>query len=308
MNKFKYSELIKQLILVLRSFIYFCKTVLYKIINCCFPFITKRCIKIFINKTIEVFKDTVQIISPFETLDIIHTTIKENKKGAYVRFGDGDVFLLTGSNDIYQTSSKELSTEMEETFKLKGDYIFKSLSIHSNLYGKEDKMIEGNHLVNNGLANRLLYNTFQYFVGHKIYSPVALHYCASYKPMIANSFLKTLKKKTILFIGNEEIPEDIVHLLFGDAKHIKTPSKNAYSYIDRVENDSNDYLTKNKKYGVVVIAMGCSGRPLTKRLINKNYNIFIFDFGSLLDGIIGFNSRPWLDIAKIDYKLLLKDL
>ena len=54
--------------------------------------------------------------------------------------------------------------------------------------------------------------------------------------------------------------------------------------------------------------MGCSGRPLTKRLNNKNHNIFIFDFGSLLDGIIGFNSRPWLDITTINYKLLLKDL
>ncbi len=304
MNKFRYSKIIRKL----KLFIYYCKTIIYNIISFLLPFVIKRSIKNFTNNTIEVFKDTLQIVNPVDTLDAIHKTIKENKKGAYVRFGDGDVFLLTGNNDMYQTSSERLSTEMQEAFKLKGDNIFKCLSIHSYLYGKENEMIEGNHLVSNDYANRLLSSTFQYFVGHKIYSPVALHYCASDKPQIANSFLKTLKKKTILFIGNEKIPGDTVRLLFGDAKHIKTSPQNAYNDIDRVENNANSFLNKTKNYGIVVIAMGCSGRPLTKRLNNKNHNIFIFDFGSLLDGIIGFNSRPWLDITKIDYKLLLKDL
>ncbi len=277
-------------------------------INYLFPFVRKRNIDYFIKNTVEIFKDTVQIVSPTDTLNTISKIIEENKKGAYVRFGDGDVYLLNGYEDSYQTSSEKLSGEMQETFKLKGDNIIKCLSIHSYLYGKEEEMFEGNHLVSNDQANKLLYSTFQYFVGHKIYSPIALHYCATHKPLIANSFLKTLKKKTILFIGNEKVSNDTVRLLFGNAKHIKTSPENAYNDIDRVEIEANNFLDKENNYGVVVLAMGCSGRPLTKRLISKNHNIFIFDFGSLLDGIIGFNSRVWLLKTEINYKLLLKDL
>lgn len=308
MNKLLDSKSVRKLKLILSSPGYYYKTLMHKTINCLFPFIRKRNINLFINNTLEIFKETIQIVNPIDTLEIIHKTIKENKKGAYVRFGDGDVYLLKGNDDIFQKSSQKLSLEMREAFKSKGDNIFKSLSIHSNLYGKEDGMYEGNHLVSNELANKLISNTFQYFVGHKIYSPVALHYCATYNPIIANSFLKTLKKKTILLIGNKKIPSNKVQLLFGNAKHIKTSNRNAYKDIDRVEIDAINILNNTQNYGVVVIAMGCSGRPLTKRLIDKNYNIFIFDFGSLLDGIIGFDSRTWLRKSNINYELLLKDL
>ena len=60
-------------------------------------------------------------------------------------------------------------------------------------------------------------------------------------------------------------------------------------------------MENNEKFSVVVIAMGCSGRPLMKRLVKKNFNSYYFDFGSLLDGFNGNISRTWLKLNDIDF-------
>src|SRR4030095_15025233 len=99
--------------------------------------------------------------------------------------------------------------------------------------------------------------------------------------------------QTILFIGNETTPEEIVKKLFGAVKHVKTPAENAYDKIDVIEKEAESIL-KSQESGVVIISMGCSGRILMKRLYKKNYDFFFFDFGSLLDGICGNKTRTWL--------------
>ena len=226
-----------------------------------------------------------------------------------MRFGDGDVYLAAGINDSYQQVSSELSKEMEEAFLMSGEFVYKCLHIHSYQYGYEKEMYLGNHLVKDKFANKILGLTFQYFVGHKIYSHIGLHFAATYSPEIANHFLKALKENCVLFIGNKTVRHETVQLLFGNVPHVKTPSKNAYDCIDEVEKQSLDILNNTKGFGTVVVAMGCSGRPLMKRLFkNKNLNIFLFDFGSLLDGICGDKSRAWLKKEEIDYDVLLKDL
>jgi len=197
---------------------------------------------------------------------------------------------------------------MKEAFLLKGQFIFKSLSIHSIQYGHEKEMYIGNHLVSDQLANKLLRSTFPFFIGHKIFSPISLHFAATYHPHIANVFLKKIKRNCVLFIGNESVPKEKFKLLFGNAKHIKTPTENAFRDIDNIEISAIETLKEINKFGVVVVAMGCSGRPLMKRLVYKNFNIFLFDFGSLLDGICGDNSRTWLKKENINYDILLKNL
>jgi hypothetical protein len=48
--------------------------------------------------------------------------------------------------------------------------------------------------------------------------------------------------------------------------------------------------------------MGCSGRVLQKRLWNKLDNVFLFDFGSLLDALCGWDTRAWIKLSKFDAK------
>lgn len=249
-------------------------------------------------------KEIIVIVSPVETLESIARLIDDEKKGAYMRFGDGDVYLALGQNEMLQKANPQLSLEMKEAFSLKGNGIIKALAIHSKQYGLENEMFEGNHLQNDEISNILVRYAFPFFVGYQIYSPVALHYMASYFPEKANYFLKKIKKHAILFIGNENTPLDIIGKLFGNVTHVKTPAKNSYNQIDMIEEEAFKVLHTKKEYGVVIIAMGCSGRVLMKRLFKNDFPVFYFDFGSLLDGISGEITRPWLKV-KIDYEKLL---
>ena len=247
--------------------------------------------------------DLVKIQSTDYTLNSIEYCISNNERGVYMRFGDGDVFLLNNISDSSQTANEFLATEMLEAFRVNDVNVFKSLAIHSNLFGFEEGMFDGNHKNTDSLSLNLLQSTYMYFIGQKIYSPVALHFIASQNPKRANTFLKTLKLKTKMFIGNQDISSSTIKMLFGNVKCIKTPSLNAYNEIDRIYTESIEEIKRFDDFGVVVIAMGCSGRPLMKRLFNNSaQSFFLFDFGSLIDGFEGVNSREWLSVNNINYK------
>ena len=251
----------------------------------------------------------VRIQTTRHTLNVIENCITQNQRGVYMRFGDGDVFLLDNKNDSCQDANKFLAKEMMEAFKINGINVFKSLAIHSNRFGFEEGMFDGNHKNSDALSVNLLQATYMYFIGQKIYSPVALHFTATQNPVRASAFLKLLKFKTKLFIGNKETSISTIKMLFGGTKHIKTPSLNAYHEIDRIYSESINEIKKIDGFGVIVVAMGCSGRPLMKRLFNNTTQpIFLFDFGSLIDGFDGKKSRTWLNINTINYNKLTNSL
>lgn len=284
------------------------RDIIFRIVDKYFSYISATYLKKFTNAVMQDIKMSAYIVSPIETLEVIKMFITQQKQGAYMRFGDGDIFLAVGKSEAFQVSGEPLALEMKEAFSLKGKDVLKSLALHSDLYGSEKEMYIGNHLVDSQTADGLLQHVYPFFVGYTIYSPIALHYVATYYTAIANNFLTLLSKQAVLFIGNENTPEDIIRKLFGPVKHIKTPEKNAYNQIDEIERDARAELRNQKKFGVVIVSMGCSGRVLMKRLYKQDYPVFFFDFGSLLDGICGNETRTWLRKTKIDYKALLNGL
>lgn len=275
-------------------------------------------IKLFVKKNasniidailVDELKNTVKIISAEDTLTTLESYITNNKKGVYMRFGDGDIFLSKNKDDGFQTSNPILAQEMEEALSLQGQNVLKCLAIHSDQFGFSEGMAPGNHKNKDKFALQLFKDSYKYFVGSNIYSPVALHFVATQNPERANQFLKNLKMKTRIFVGNENVKTETLQLLFGKKViHIKTPSENAYSNIDAIEDQALQIIKKTNEFSVIVVAMGCSGRPLMKRIWKENWNVFIFDFGSLLDGIEGNNSRTWLKINTVDYTKLLSEL
>jgi hypothetical protein len=109
--------------------------------------------------------------------------------------------------------------------------------------------------------------------------------------------LNFLKRTKPIFVGNQNLKIELINTLFGDI-HIKTPSNNSYQEIDRIEGELVYILSKNKeKFQVIVVAMGCSGRILQKRILKKGCNVYLFDFGSLLDAFNDDNTRLWIDLA-----------
>ena len=113
-----------------------------------------------------------------ETLDICRIYIEQEKPGAFLRFGDGDVWIANGKEDMLQEQNHRMTLEMIEAFSLVGDGILKTLPLNSCRFGYEKGMSPGVHLMDDETVEKILSSTFEYFVGSIIYNTVALHHIA----------------------------------------------------------------------------------------------------------------------------------
>lgn len=238
----------------------------------------------------------VRINTSIKTLDDIKAAIDKKQSGAFMRFGDGDIFLMLGKDDLLHKANKKMALEMKEAINLKGEYVHKAFPIQSKLFGYEEGMKENMHLVYDSQAIKFLAATYRYVDVKNIYSPVALHYLATFNQDICVNFLRFLRSTNPVFVGNQNIQGNLIKKLFGDV-HIKTPSDNSYLEIDRIEKELINVLKRTNEFQVVVIAMGCAGRILQKRILKKRFNVYLFDFGSLLDAFNNDNTRIWIDLA-----------
>lgn len=249
------------------------------------------------NNKKKFFIQKISIKTSVETLRDIQITIINKQKGAYMRFGDGDIFLMLGKDEMLQKANKKMAIEMKEAINFKAENIHKAFPINSRLFGYEDGMKEDMHLVSDSEALKYLSATYKFIDVKNIYTPVALHYLATFNQNICVDFLKFLRNTNPIFVGNQNIKPELLNKLFSDI-HIKTPEANSYLEIDRIEGELRAVLDFTKeKFSVVVIAMGCPGRILQKRILKKGYNVYLFDFGSLLDAFNDDNTRLWIDLA-----------
>ena len=209
-----------------------------------------------------------------ETLQKIMSIIAKKEKGAYLRFGDGDVSLAMNRPDSLQVYTHSLSAEMRESFQLGGNNVFKCLILNCPGLGFEPGMMPGKFASDKNHAINLLNEVSKVWPGkiREVYTPTALHFCATDYPQYAIRFLHFLKScnKKILVV--------------------------------------NANLKRGKRlvYAVVIIAMGCSGRALQKRLWRKRDNLFLFDFGSLMDALCGWDTRAWISLSNFDKNQFLK--
>lgn len=244
--------------------------------------------------------DGVQVRSTHETLETCADIIQKRIGGAYLRFGDGDIDLAHGTDDALQTATPGFAQEMREALLCNMPGVLKSLPIHSTQFGHEDGMSPGVFLMRDTAAERFLRRTLECFIGRPIYSAVALHHQFTVDFEYTLEFLKLLQRNTALFVGAEDVPETDRTLLFGDVPHVRTPMKDSYRAIDRIEQEAVAHLSTRVDYGVVVLATGCAGRVLIKRLLHRGLTrFFYFDFGSLLDILCGWNTRTWHSKAGI---------
>ena len=90
-----------------------------KFIDLCFPFVYTIHTEKFVHSIMDKIGKSAFIVSPPETLSVIEDFITENRRGVYMRFGDGDVNLATGKRDSFQINEQRLEKEMVESFSLK---------------------------------------------------------------------------------------------------------------------------------------------------------------------------------------------
>jgi hypothetical protein len=239
----------------------------------------------------------VRIKSSLDTINDIKSTIENKERGAYMRFGDGDIFLMLGKDDLLHKANRKMAFEMKEAMKINIGKLHKGFSIHSKLFGYENGMNEGMHLVSDSDALKFITATYRLIDIYNIYTPVALHYLATFNQKACVQFLVFLRSTNPIFVGNKNLSPQLLRKLFSET-HVKTPISNSYLEIDRIEKDLIQELNKKKnEFQVIVVAMGCPGRILQKRILKKGYNVYLFDFGSLLDAFNDDNTRLWIDLA-----------
>lgn len=162
----------------------------------------------------------------------------------------------------------------------------------------------GTHLIPDDIAQQWAQKMMPFFMGEPVYSSVALHHTAIYPKELAMEFLAEIKSHCPIFVGNRDTPEGVRNALFGVGhSHVPTPARDAWSASDSVHEMLIALLDKDSDtipYRVVVLAAGCSSRAFCARLwvSSPNPNLYIFDFGSLLDWLSGNYTRAWMTEQK----------
>jgi hypothetical protein len=257
--------------------------------------------------------ETFHYHKSIETLSKIKEIISNQEKGVYFRFGDGDLILANGQDDSYQEKNQSLQFEMQEALALNGPAVLKCLPLGCKVFdGLEPGMFPGNHEWPDGSCVNIVNLAIPLWNGplQDIYSMTALSHCATSNRSVCMNFLKFLKASNCtLFVGNCNIPENVKTVLFGTkCKFIKTPDRNSYTEIDRIEHECMENFNENDGYQVIITSMGCSGRILQKRLWNRLDRVFLFDFGSLMDAICGWATRDWIYLVNFDANAFWQDL
>ena len=230
----------------------------------------------------------------------------------YLRFGDGDINLGRGIGELYQGSNLELSALIGESIKLIDKNVIKALPLHNKQWNtSEEGMFGGNHESTSSWCQNLIRCFYEIGSSEEteFYSPVALAHQAVQNPEKATEFLKFIGDKVKYFIGNKNIPREVLDTVFNkDLIHIKTPERNSFDKFWEIYNEFIREVDDDNEYSVVVTSMGCSGRAMQKKIWDSYDNFFLFDFGSLMDSLCGWNTRAWIELTDFDKDNFLRKL
>ena len=248
-----------------------------------------------------------------DTLSKIQEIIKNKQKGAYLRFGDGEIVIALGQGAIEQHPNQALTLEMREALAMNGPTILKTLPIYCPEFGGfEPGMLPGYCESPYSWCLDMLRKAKPFWNSEirDVYSHAALLFAANQYPDECIEFLKFLKKSNCcLFIGNQNVPEHIRDLLFGSkCIFIPTAAHSCYRDIDAIERNVLKKIPKDDTYKVIITSMGPTSKALQKRLWSKLDNVFLFDLGSIMDALCGWNTREWIEVTKFDRNAFITKL
>lgn len=247
-----------------------------------------------------------------DTLETIRQIIMNQEKGAYLRFGDGDINLAYGKVDMMQEPNPRLQQEMREAFALDGPTVLKCIPLYCKEFDGYEEGMDWNVHLCGWQGSQLLLDDCKVLWGAPItdvYSHVALCFAATQYQEYCFEFLSFLKTQRIILIGNQFIPDWLRQLLFSEeCVFIPAPARQSYLAIDRLEEQVLAASSGMDGYKVIITSMGCSGRPLQKRLWQQLDHVFLFDFGSLMDALAGWHTREWIRVTQFDPQNFVRNL
>lgn len=245
-------------------------------------------------------------IKSVDTINKLISLIENKKTGLYLRFGDGDYNISLGLSDMLLNPTSSSIFWMKEAMKLRGDDILTCIPHHCNEYGTlEEGMFPGNHEYDKSSVDKFV-NILTRIGGsiERVYTNVALSYCASHNPEIVVQLHKQIKQNKVLFIGNKKYNYEFLSHLFGhDINIIYVPERDAYLEHDKIFLELDTLYEKNYNnddYFIIIMASGCSGRAFSAEIYKKYYlnrkNFLLIDYGSLIDYLNGDNTRAYMEL------------
>lgn len=209
-----------------------------------------------------------------ESLDIVLNHLKDENYKGFIRFGDGEYYLMKGRSISFQPKSKFLSSLLYDALKNKNKL---NIDIGVDIPNLLDKK---------GISNELKlpwpyfytknYNTTQSYIYTGFTMPY-LHFVLRKEGNNIDSYLHKFQgmfanKKIALFIG-QGILNKIDFLPFDNAQSleiIKCPSENAFAEYENLYNKAKGFSQDT----LLCFVIGPASKVLSYKLMSDGYTCF----------------------------------
>lgn len=222
------------------------------------------------------FRPTVNVMSIDDTLD---TLVSSDK--SLVRFGDGEITLICGSDLKLQTTDSDLAADLQRILKYQYDGLIVSVpDIFSGvgLYRDESRSFWKEHL----LSHRKIYR--KYCDRKRIYGNSFItrcYYIFSDKSNCTSWFRKfknVWNDRKIVIVEGERSHSGVGNDLFEDAvsvERIICPAHDAYKVKGRIIEACRAYDAEH----IFLLALGPTAKPIAEQLFLDGYRVI--DIGNL---------------------------
>lgn len=255
---------------------------------------------------------SMKFISSNNTVEYLINLINRKESGFYIRFGDGDFYLMEDKSDMLASPSKEITQSYKLLMNLlnKNDII--GVNFHCNELGTlEPGMKPGVHECPYEISQNNIQKIISYIPGiTKLYSPVSFHHVMINSPHLYAKFLNTvIQNNSTIVICNREFNIDKLRFYFGNCSTILANGNNSYSERERIWLEFSEHLRNINDFTVCILALGCGGRSMSHNFIEEikkqNKKVLIIDIGSSIDVLMGFkNTRAWVEMTNPDIDLI----
>lgn len=242
-------------------------------------------------------------ISAENTFDFLCERLKNKIPTNFYRLGDGELLSAHGIKDSSQHSNVidkiKYKQELIDLISLNKDNILFGLPYHSKKYGYSKNMNSKMHLWNDGYAQSMVERFLKLNKNNKtIYSSVWNAHNSVWNTEKFLYYLKLIRNDYSLFVGGENNNDITIKKLFNVSSIIKTPIKNSYNEIDKIEEICLSKLNNN--FNILILSCGCCSKILQHRISSKINNVYFLDIGSFME--IFKDKSKWSWVKKIDNK------
>jgi hypothetical protein len=230
-----------------------------------------------------------------ETYNNLCDLLDNHNKVHYLRFGDGDLFIMMERNENVHDYNEKLGKELYQSLAIDHPRYLRGLVIDFPYEWGMTKGIFEKFYYNDEMRDFII-EKFKITESTVFESALFPLYYSVFRPKEMNRFLdKYIRPKRKMFIGS--IPELEMRRLFSEIEYyIPIPAQNAYASMDSWW---PEVLKHIDDVDLVIPAAGVATRVISKRLWELDKEVVVIDFGSIVDGVSSLPStRKWLKLKR----------